>query len=70
MGAPISMSWRGGRSAYRGDLGWVPRGYLLNEKIEEAAFGLTVGEHSEVIPTDVGFHIIRILARIEHTAFA
>ena len=47
----------------RGDLGWVPRGYLLNEKIEEAAFGLTVGEHSEVIPTDVGFHIIRILAR-------
>jgi peptidyl-prolyl cis-trans isomerase C len=47
----------------RGDLGWVPRGYLLNEKIEEAAFGLTVGEHSEVIATDVGFHIIRILAR-------
>jgi len=47
----------------RGDLGWVPRGYLLNEKIEEAAFGLTVGGHSEVIPTDVGFHIIRILAR-------
>jgi len=47
----------------RGDLGWVPRGYLLDEKIEEAAFGLTVGEHSEVIPTDVGFHIIRILAR-------
>jgi len=47
----------------RGDLGWVPRGYLLNEQIEEAAFGLTVGEHSDVIATDVGFHIIRILAR-------
>jgi peptidyl-prolyl cis-trans isomerase C len=47
----------------RGDLGWVPRGYLLNEQIEEAAFGLTVGEHSDVITTDVGFHIIRILAR-------
>jgi len=47
----------------RGDLGWVPRGYLLNEKIEEAAFGLTAGEHSDVIATDVGFHIIRILAR-------
>jgi peptidyl-prolyl cis-trans isomerase C len=47
----------------RGDLGWVPRGYLLNERIEEAAFGLTVGEHSDVIATDVGFHIIRILAR-------
>jgi peptidyl-prolyl cis-trans isomerase C len=47
----------------RGDLGWVPRGYLLNSKIEEAAFGLAVGEHSDVITTDVGFHIIRILAR-------
>ena len=47
----------------RGDLGWVPRGYLLEPKIEETAFALTVGEHSEVIATDVGFHIIRVLAR-------
>lgn len=47
----------------RGDLGWVPRGYLLNLQIEEAAFGLEVGGHSDVIATDVGFHIVRILAR-------
>ena len=47
----------------RGDLGWVPRGYLLDAKIEDAAFGLSVGEHSDVIATDVGFHILRILAR-------
>jgi peptidyl-prolyl cis-trans isomerase C len=47
----------------RGDLGWVPRGYLLEPKIEEAAFGLAIGDHSEVIATDVGFHIVRILAR-------
>lgn len=47
----------------RGDLGWVPQGYLLSEKIEEAAFALGVGEYSDVIATDVGFHIIRILAR-------
>ena len=47
----------------RGDLGWVPRGYLLDPIIEEAAFGLTVGEHSDVIATDVGFHILKILAR-------
>ena len=47
----------------RGDLGWVPRGYLLEPKIEEAAFALAVGEHSDVISTDEGFHIIRILAR-------
>ena len=45
----------------RGDLGWVPRGYLLDAKFEEAAFSLAVGEHSDVIATDVGFHIIRVL---------
>ena len=47
----------------RGDLGWVPRGYLLEPKIEEAAFNLTVGAYSDVIATDVGFHIVRVLAR-------
>ncbi|MGE5377162.1 MAG: peptidylprolyl isomerase, partial [Bacteroidota bacterium] len=45
----------------RGDLGWVPRGYLLDSKIEEAAFSLPVGGHSEVIATDVGYHIVKVL---------
>ncbi|MCL4259178.1 MAG: peptidylprolyl isomerase [Anaerolineales bacterium] len=49
----------------RGDLGWTPRGYLLNRTIEDAAFNLTAGEYSEVIATDVGFHILRVLARDE-----
>ena len=47
----------------RGDLGWVPRGYLLNEQIETTVFGLEVGQHSDVIATDVGFHILKVLAR-------
>jgi peptidyl-prolyl cis-trans isomerase C len=47
----------------RGDLGWVPRGYLLEPAIEEMAFSLTVGDYSEVVTTDVGFHILRVLAR-------
>lgn len=47
----------------RGDLGWVPRGYLLNLQIEEAAFNLSVDQFSDVITTDVGFHIVRILGR-------
>jgi len=46
----------------RGDLGWVPRGYLLNEQIETAVFGLDVGQYSDVISTDVGFHIVKVLA--------
>jgi len=47
----------------RGDLGWVPRGYLLNKQIEEIAFGLQAGQYSDVVTTDVGFHIVRVLAR-------
>ncbi|MBV6450077.1 MAG: Foldase protein PrsA [Anaerolineales bacterium] len=47
----------------RGDLGWVPRGYLLEPSIEDTAFNLNEGEHSDVIATEVGFHILRILAR-------
>jgi peptidyl-prolyl cis-trans isomerase C len=47
----------------RGDLGWVPRGYLLNSQIEDVAFGLEVGQYSDVIATDVGFHIVKVLAR-------
>ncbi|HUG33293.1 MAG TPA: peptidyl-prolyl cis-trans isomerase [Anaerolineales bacterium] len=46
-----------------GDLGWVPRGYLLDSKIEDAAFQLAVGGYSDVIATDVGFHILKVLAR-------
>jgi len=47
----------------RGDLGWVPRGYLLNSQIEEAAFNLDVGQYSDVITTGVGFHIVKVIAR-------
>lgn len=47
----------------RGDLGWVPRGYLLDAQIEETAFRLDVGQYSDVIATDVGFHIVKVLAR-------
>ena len=47
----------------RGDLGWVPRGYLLDPRFEEIAFNLAVGQHSDVIATDVGFHILRVLER-------
>ncbi len=47
----------------RGELGWVPRGYLLDENIEVAAFSLEVGAYSDVIATPAGFHIIKVLER-------
>jgi len=46
-----------------GDLGWFPRGYLLEPKLEEAAFALQTGEYSQVIASEVGFHIIFVVER-------
>ena len=47
----------------RGDLGWFPKGYLLEPKIEEAAFALQVGQVSDVIQSDAGYSIIQVLER-------
>jgi peptidyl-prolyl cis-trans isomerase C len=47
----------------RGDLGWFPRGYLPEKAVEQAAFALPVGQVSDVIATDLGFHILKILER-------
>ena len=49
----------------RGDLGWFPRGYLLEPAIEEAAFALQAGQFSGVIQTQVGFHIVYVIERGE-----
>ena len=54
----------------RGDLGWVPRGYLLDPKIEEAAFSLPVDGYSDVITTDVGNHIVKVLEKDPNRALS
>jgi peptidyl-prolyl cis-trans isomerase C len=47
----------------QGDLGWIPRNFLPHKAIEEAAFNLEPGEHSQVIETSVGFHIIQVVEK-------
>jgi peptidyl-prolyl cis-trans isomerase C len=47
----------------RGDLGWFPRGYLPEKAVEQAAFALQPGMVSDVIATDLGYHLIKILER-------
>jgi parvulin-like peptidyl-prolyl isomerase len=46
-----------------GELGWFPKGYLLDPQIEQAAFNLQVGQTSDVIQTEAGFHILKVLER-------
>ena len=46
-----------------GDLGWFPRNFLPHPEIEEAAFNLEPGEHSQVIETSVGYHIIMVVEK-------
>jgi len=48
-----------------GYLGWVPRGYLLIAPVEEAAFNLPVGGVSDIIESEIGYHIVKVLDRAE-----
>jgi len=47
----------------KGDLGWFPQGYLVQPAVDEAAFSLSVGGYSDVISTEVGFHIIFVMEK-------
>lgn len=47
----------------RGDIGWFPRGYLTQVMVEEAAFALQPGEVSDVISSEVGYHLLQVIER-------
>ncbi|HRK90836.1 MAG TPA: peptidylprolyl isomerase [Anaerolineales bacterium] len=50
----------------RGELGWVPQGYLLDAGADEAVFALQAGEISGIVPTQAGFHIFKAVERGEY----
>lgn len=54
----------------RGDIGWFPRGYLTQPQVEEAAFALQPGGVSEVITSEIGYHLIQVIERDEKHALS
>jgi peptidyl-prolyl cis-trans isomerase C len=49
--------------ATHGELGWFPRGYLLDPALEEAVFKLDAGQHTPVLQSAIGYHILQVVEK-------
>lgn len=46
-----------------GDLGWMGRGLVPSQALEDAIFSLSPGEMSDVIRTEYGYHVVEMIER-------
>ena len=57
----MAIEWSDGPFGKRGgDLGWFQKGQMAPQ-FDDAAFSLTPGEHTQVVESSHGFHIIKRL---------
>ncbi len=59
----IEFSDDAGSKAQGGELGWFSRGEGLVQEFEDAAFSLPVGQVSEPVKTQFGYHLIEVLEK-------
>ena len=71
-GAVAKRKSHGFNAPQGGQQGWVNAGSLALKELDEAIFRIPVGELSDLIETDQGFHIIRVQERAAagHTSFS
>jgi peptidyl-prolyl cis-trans isomerase C len=50
----------------RGELGWIPEGFLTIPELDSIIFELEMGETSDIIETEIGYHIIKVLDKQEN----
>jgi parvulin-like peptidyl-prolyl isomerase len=48
-----------------GDLGYFPRGILTSQAVEDAAFGLQPGQVSDVVKSELGYHVVKVVDRVD-----
>lgn len=46
-----------------GDLGWMGRGLVPSQALEDAIFSLSPGEMSDVVQTEYGYHVVEMIDR-------